>query len=123
MTKSELEEWLQAYGRAWESRDPEAAAILFAEDARYHETPFGEPAVGREGISAYWTAATANQRDVRFRHEILCLKAEIGIARWWADYSRYAEGDEIRLDGVFVLEFNGDGHCQELREWWHKGAP
>ncbi len=121
MTMTDLEEWLRGYGRAWETRDPEAAAVLFAEDVRYHETPFRDPAVGRDGIRAYWTAATANQRDVHFHHEVLCLENEMGIARWRANFLTLPKGKETRLDGIFLLRFNEDGHCQELREWWHAG--
>ena len=123
MTKAEFEDWLRSYGRAWESRDPEAAATLFTKDARYHETPFGEPVLGRDGIHEYWAAATVKQRDVRFSYEILCIQEELGIARWSADYLRHPEGEGARLNGIFVLKFDGAGLCQELREWWHKFGP
>jgi hypothetical protein len=35
--------WLDAYGLAWENRNPEAAAELFAENGTYQVTPFLEP--------------------------------------------------------------------------------
>ena len=35
--------WLDAYGGAWETKEPAAAADLFTEDATYHETRFDEP--------------------------------------------------------------------------------
>jgi nuclear transport factor 2 (NTF2) superfamily protein len=123
MTKTELEQWLKAYGRAWESRDPDAVAILFAEDARYHETPFTEPASGRDGVRAYWAAATASHREVEFGFEILAVVGSRGIARWSASFSRSEGGARHRLDGVFVLDFNSDRLCEELREWWHIRRP
>ena len=123
MTKAEFEDWLRSYGRAWESRDPGAAAALFTEDARYYKTPFRKPALGRDGIREYWAAATVKQRDVRFSYEILSIQDEQGIARWSVDYSRHQEGEGVRLDGIFVLKFDGAGQCQELREWWHRFDP
>jgi hypothetical protein len=24
------------------------------------------------------------------------------------------------LDGIFLLEFNDEGLCRDLREWWHR---
>jgi nuclear transport factor 2 (NTF2) superfamily protein len=123
MKKTVLERWLEAYGRAWESRDPDAAALLFAEDARYHETPFSEPALGRDGVRAYWAAATASQREVEFSFEILAVEGSRGIARWSASFLWRAGGARGQLDGVFVLDFNADGLCEELREWWHKRRP
>jgi hypothetical protein len=60
-------EWIAAYRRAWEERDPDAAAALFTEDALYRSHPFREPQVGTEGIRAYWTRATSTQADVEVR--------------------------------------------------------
>lgn len=120
ITEPKLGEWLDAYGRAWESRDPDAAAVLFTEDAEYYETPFGDPARGRSGVRGYWAAATANQRDVRFTHEVMAVAESRGIARWWSEFTRTSSGAAVRLDGVFVLEFGEDGLCRSLREWWHR---
>ena len=47
MDESALKRWLEEYGRAWENRDPEAAAGLYAEDGSYQVTPFAEPLRGR----------------------------------------------------------------------------
>ena len=123
MTTAELEEWLEEYGRAWESRNSEAAAALFAEDSRYYETPFGEPAIGQDGVRTYWAAATAKQRDVHFGYEIFFVQGESGVVRWRAEYSRHPGGKGAKLDGVFLLRFNTKGLCRELREWWHKREP
>ena len=43
MTQDEFKTWLDAYGRAWETRDANTVADLFSDDAAYHETPFVEP--------------------------------------------------------------------------------
>ena len=34
MNSGKFDRWVEAYGRAWETKDPEAAAYLFVEDAR-----------------------------------------------------------------------------------------
>lgn len=120
MNQNELEAWLERYGQAWENRDPEAAAALFSEDARYYETPFIAPAQGRDGVREYWAHATRNQSDVTFSHDIVSVSGGLGIARWWATFRRVPSGVMVRLDGVFLLEFDDEGLCRELREWWHK---
>ena len=53
MNLETLKSWLDAYGRAWENRDPEAAASLFTENATYHESPHDEPMRGRSKIVEY----------------------------------------------------------------------
>jgi hypothetical protein len=120
MTARDLTAWLAAYGRAWEMRDPEEAASLFAEAASYHETPFGPPARGRAGIRDYWAAATRGQRDVWFASDVVSAAGDRGVARWRAEFTRAATGARVKLDGIFVLEFDEAGLCTELREWWHR---
>jgi len=44
--------WLDAYGKAWETRNPEAAAALFTENGTYQVTPFLEPMRGRKPFSS-----------------------------------------------------------------------
>ena len=43
-------EWLDAYGRASKENDSRASAELFAPNAKYYETPFAEPMVGKDAI-------------------------------------------------------------------------
>jgi ketosteroid isomerase-like protein len=52
--RAAFKSWLAAYGKAWESRDAEAAAALYAEDGTYQVTPFLEPMRGRKAILEYW---------------------------------------------------------------------
>ncbi|MCI0402544.1 MAG: nuclear transport factor 2 family protein [Acidobacteria bacterium] len=115
--QSTFEAWLQAYGRAWESRDPDAAAALFAEDATYHETPFGEPLRGRAKIREYWTGA---QEEVRFGYELLAVTSNTGIAHWRPSFRMIGSGKRVQLDGIMVITLDGTGRCLMFREWWHK---
>ena len=120
MDIEQLKDWLRAYGAAWESRDAKAASRLFAGDASYYETPFGPPARGRNGVEEYWIAATRRQSNVSFSWEVLDLSDDVGIVRWWAKFNRTRPKSVVELDGVLLLEFNDEGLCRTLREWWHK---
>ncbi len=120
MNETELQSWLKRYGRAWETQDPDAAATLFSPEASYYETPFVAPARGRDGVHAYWTHATRNQVDITFTYEVVSASTDRGIARWQARYTRRPSGANVILDGIFLLEFDDDGLCRELREWWHR---
>ena len=119
MNDTGLSAWLEAYRQAWESRDPYAAAALFSADAEYFETPFGTPARGPEGVRDYWANATRNQSDITFSYVIVCTSGDAAVARWEAAFTRVTSGVTARLDGVFLLRFDGEGLCRELREWWH----
>jgi hypothetical protein len=112
--------WLDAYGRAWESRDPQAATGLFTEDGTYQVTPFLEPMRGRKAIFEYWSQVARTEEDIRFGYKILAVTPEIGIARWWASFIRVPPGLQTKLDGIFLVSLDGDRRCKSLQEWWHK---
>jgi len=120
MTEEMLRSWLDTYGRAWETRDPEAVVALFTEDGAYQETPFDEPMRGRPAIAAYWSRATGPHTDVHFDYELLALDRNQGIAHWRCSVVRVPAKVSLKLDGIFVLQFDSEGRCKSLREWWHR---
>ena len=120
MNPESFASWLRAYGRAWESRDPQAAATLFAEDATYQVTPFLEPMSGRPAILDYWSHVARTEEDIHFGFEILSVTQERGIARWWSTFVRVPPGAATKLDGIFLIALDAAGLCTSLREWWHK---
>jgi ketosteroid isomerase-like protein len=120
MDHKSLKSWLDAYGRAWETRDSAAVIRLFTEDATYEETPFIDPLRGHAEIEAYWIRAVGHHENVHFSHEILTSSDGRCIAHWWCSFDRLPGGKRVRLDGIFVLDFDGGGRCRRLREWWHR---
>lgn len=117
--EARFEAWLDAYGRAWEGRDPHAFGAIFAPEACYFWTPFEAPKKGHDGIRAAFTAAVARQRDIHFGHELLAVTGAIGIARWHCRFQRVPAGHEVRLDGVLTARLDAAGLGGEFREWWH----
>lgn len=120
MTRETFNAWLEKYGRAWETRDAQAAAKLYSEDGTYQVTPFVEPLRGRAAILNYWTHVAETEEQVQFSYEILAVTSEQGIARWWASFLILPRGLRTKLEGIFVIALDGQGRCTRLREWWHK---
>jgi SnoaL-like protein len=112
--------WLDAYGQAWERRDPEAATVLFNENGTYQVTPFLEPMRGRKAIFEYWLGVLRNIENIRFGYEILVVNESLNIARWWASFVRLPPGLQTKLDGIFLILLDDEGRCRSLREWWNK---
>lgn len=120
MDRDTFHTWINALGRAWETRDAAAAADLFTEDATYQENPFDEPLRGRDAIRRYWAALPREQDDITVEFEILEVTPVTGIARWMASFVRVPSGSRARLDGVLVASFDGDSRrAHAFREWWH----
>lgn len=119
ITIAGLSRWLDAYGEAWRLRDADKAADLFSEDSSYHVTPFETPHFGPNGVHKYWADVTANQGNIQFEYQPLSIIGNRGIAHWSAQFDIAPEGPQIELDGIFVLDFDENGKCRQLREWWH----
>ncbi|HLH63380.1 MAG TPA: nuclear transport factor 2 family protein [Ktedonobacteraceae bacterium] len=111
--------WFEALGRAWENRDPRAAAALFTEDAVYHENPFEEPIHGRTAIYRYWTGETRAQEQITFHSEILGVTQDTGFAHWRVSFVRIPSKNRVELDGICAIRLNDEHLCYSLREWWH----
>jgi hypothetical protein len=114
-----LEEWLTEYRRAWIERDPDAAAALFTDDALYREQPYDEAFAGPEGVRGYWASVTETQADVELEYGTPVVEGNRAAVEWWATLEN--GGVEITLAGEFMLRFDENGLCQELREYWHFG--
>jgi hypothetical protein len=115
-----FQSWLDAYGQAWENRNPEAATALYAESGTYQVTPFLEPMRGRKAIFEYWSEVARTEESIRFGYEILVANGELNIARWSASFVIVPPGLQTQLDGIFLISLDEEGRCKSLQEWWHK---
>ncbi len=120
MNKESFSHWLDAYGRAWETRDPQAAGRLFTEDATYRESPFDDPMFGRNAIIEYWSDVPKSQENIKFSYEIFGITEQRGFARWWASFVRIPSQMKVKYDGIFVVEMNEKNECTKFEEWWHR---
>lgn len=119
LTEQKFEQWLSAYGAAWQARDAHAFAALFDENALYYWTPFEEPKKGRAEIAAAFNPAVGRQRDIDFGARVLYVQAQLGAAHWSCSFTRVSTGLRVHLDGVFVVQFDENGAALSFREWWH----
>lgn len=119
ISDEDLRRWLEAYGNAWETKDPGAATALFTDGATYQATPYDEPFRGRGEIADYWSSVTADQKDIDFSFETVAVNGDTGIALWSSRFRTISADVPVELNGVFILEFADAGHVSSLREWWH----
>ena len=111
-------EWIEGYRRAWEERDPQAAAALFTPDASYRSSPFREPPhFGQEGVVEYWAGATSTQENVQVEMGEPLVDGNHAVVEWWTRMRN--GGEEITLVGCLLLRFAPDGRCEDLREYWN----
>lgn len=109
--------WIDGYRRAWEERDPDAAAALFTDDATYRSLVFDDPHRGRSGVSEYWRAVTEAQSEVRVRMGEPYGSGDRVAVEFWTTMK--VSGEEVTLPGILLLQMTPDGLCRRLHEYWH----
>ena len=114
--------WLTAFGDAWEQRDADATAALFAADATFQPSPFGELVRGRSRLAAHWADVTAEQQAIRFRAEILGVGAIYGIAHLRVVFERRDNRTTRVHDGILLAAFDRRGRATSVRGWSHEAA-
>jgi predicted SnoaL-like aldol condensation-catalyzing enzyme len=117
MDRERVDAWIEGYRRAWEQADTPAAVALFSGDASYRSHPLRPAHAGHDGIAAYWTEVTADQRDVRVRFGDPIVDGDRVAVEWWTRMR--AGGGPVTLVGCLVLAFAADGRCRDLRECWN----
>lgn len=109
--------WLDAYRRAWEEKDAEAAAVLFDEHATYRSNIVEAPFEGQDGVRRYWQDVTRTQEDVRVVMGRPFSDGDRVAAEFWTTMRN--DGADLTLTGCLLLRFREDGLCVSLREYWH----
>ncbi len=112
-----IDEWVESYRLAWEQADDESVAELFTETGTYRSNIFEEPHVGREGIRAYWRQVTETQSDVSVKMGRPFGEGNRFAVEFWTTMD--SEGAPVSLPGCLLLQFEPDGRCSSLREYWH----
>jgi uncharacterized protein (TIGR02246 family) len=113
MELAEVQEWVDRYVDAWRTNEPRQVGDLFAQDARYHTTPFRPAKEGRQAIVDWWLTEpdTAGTWDCSYR--AVAVTGNTGVVTGW---TTYASGEKYH--NVYVIRFDADGRAAEFTEWW-----
>jgi len=111
------EQWVERYGRAWETADADEIVDLFTPDASYRSSVFREPYLGHDAIRAYWQRGAGNQREVVVTMGRPVITDDRVAVEWWTTMIDPDEG-ELTLPGCLLLRFAPDGRCRDLWEYW-----
>lgn len=113
MTHEDVDRWLDRYVAAWKSGDRAAIGDLFAENATYRYHPYDEPVAGREAIVESWFEDPDAPGSFEASYAAYAVDGERAVA---TGVSSYANGKAY--DNVFLLAFDGEGHCADFTEWY-----
>ena len=118
LTRDQFAAWLERYLQAWRSADPASIGELFSEDVTYSQDGGQSSIEGREAVVRDWLEA-AYEPDASWEasYEPLAIEQQVHVA---VGSTRYLRADGVREDfsNIFVIRFDEDGRCRDLREWW-----
>lgn len=118
LTRDQFAAWLDRYIAAWRSGDPEAIGDLFSEDVVYSQNGGQTSISGREAVVADWLeAVSTSDAEWEASYEPLAIEDQVHVA---VGSTRDILADGVREDysNIFVIRFDEDGRCCDLREWW-----
>ena len=111
-----VQNWMDAYRRAWETNDHDDIRSLFTEDAVYRGRP-GTPAwTGHDEIVEGWLRHADEPGSTTFAWETLARDGDLAVVRC---VTTYPDGPKKgTYDNLWVLEFAPDGRAAEFTDWW-----
>jgi SnoaL-like domain len=115
VTRDELDDWVEAYERAWRTPGTEPLAELFAPDASYQTAPFLEPYRGLAAIGELWDRERDGPGEpFTMEWEIVAVEADTGVVRTEVRYERPAR----LFRNIWIVRFDASGRCAEFQEWF-----
>jgi predicted SnoaL-like aldol condensation-catalyzing enzyme len=116
MERELVDHWIEGDRQAWEQADTPAAVALFTGDASYRSHPLRPAHAGHDGIAAYWSEVTAEQRDPRVRFGDPIVDGDRVAVEWWT--TLLEEDQPASLIGISLLTFTPDGLVASGRDYW-----
>jgi ketosteroid isomerase-like protein len=113
--RSAVREWLAGYEAAWRASGTESLAGLFAGDATYLQSPYGQPVAGLDAIGEMWEDEREGPEEVfTLATDILAVDGPVAVVRAEVCY-----GDPPRQEyrDLWVIRLGDDGRCIWFEEW------
>ena len=109
---------VRAYFLAIRAMDAEAFANAFAEDGTTFD-PVGAPAItGRAALHEFFQSICKNFKSVGLTEDSVFVAGN-GAAVKWTGRGTSNSGNEVKFEGVDVIEVNQDGKIQTIHAYWN----
>ena len=111
--------WLDRLKDVWETKSPNKILDIVAQKFVWQEGPFDEPITTKEGLINEWNSVL-NHKDVNVSYKMLVVEKNVGIAQFHATYVRLSSGENLEIDGVFMISLDENGKCIEFSQWYNE---
>jgi SnoaL-like domain len=115
MTREQVEDWIRRYERAWRTPGTDMLRELFTDGATYLQSPYREPVVGLEAISAMWERERVGpDEEFEMTSEVFALEGDRAVATIEVLYRDPRRREEFR--DVWLMRFE-EVRCAHFEEW------
>lgn len=108
--------WKETWERAWQHRDVDAIASLYADDAVYRALAFREPDRGIDGVRRYLEENFGVEEDIECWFGEPIAAGGRAAVEWWGTWIE--QGRRLTLAGTTVLRFDREGQVVDHRDYW-----
>ncbi len=120
MNRKTFKSWLKGLKKAWEEKNPEAAADLMADEFFYFENPFDEPLKTKSEVLKLWQAVPESQKDIQILFDVILVRRDFGLARVWGYYKAVKTGKKTFFDSIVNVTLDRSGKATKFRQWYEK---
>jgi hypothetical protein len=121
LNRTELQDWIAAYERAWRSPGTDDLGELFADGASYKNAPYEQPYRGLAAIAEMWERERAGPDEAfEMTSEVVAVEGDSGVAKVEV---RYTAPLQKEYRDLWIVRLDGTGRCVEFEEWpfWPPG--
>jgi hypothetical protein len=122
MERQDFADWVRRYEEAWREPGTQLLDGLFAPDAVYRASPYGEPFSGLEEIERMWERERDGHDEAfSMRARVIAADGRTGVVRAEVDY-----GEPVAQSyrDLWIIELREDGRARSFEEWpfWPPGS-
>jgi ketosteroid isomerase-like protein len=113
--KSQVQQWVSGYERAWRTAGTMPLRELFTEDANYRMSPYEEQFAGLPAIVEMWEKEREGPDEAfSMTSEVVAVDGDTAVVPAEVSY-----GDPVSREyrDLWVIRFAGDGRCSSFEEW------
>jgi len=116
MTEGQFTKWLEAFGKAWQTNEPDDIGALVPDTFLWHAGPYVEIFRDRATLVDHWVSTVNTHSNVKPEYQILACESGRGICRYWVSYLLHKTA-QVECDFILLVSLDESGRCTEFHEW------
>ena len=108
-----VEQWVDAYERAWRRPGTDGLDELFSEEVSYRPSPWAQAIRGVVALRRFWEQARVNDAEgFVMTSDVVAVEGATAVVRVAVEY-----GDGERWRDLWIVTFDAAGRCAVFEEW------